>query len=287
MARGDKYRLAWTFDLTIANDDVYVYQDGVPATNAVASVGAGTYITKGETASGAPTDFCDAFGTALDNAYTAMFGGGGGVITCTLVNGLVVVSNAGANGIVFDFANGASTMATELGGFENKANTVPASGSKTAEFVPQYTWFPDDVHEIDERYDAASLVVGVDDANGIRHYANHGTKHAGRFIEWGAVHGARVRELLADDATAAAAAGIVALDPHAPWTVLYEGVMSGDIASVYLYTSMDPSTHEECGPYYVVFDDADIAEGGVARSMLREDLRQRRYRRRIGLVSTT
>lgn len=288
------YAVRWTFELSGGAADSQVrFSDGggMPVTSDQL-MPANEYITKGETGSGNPQDFCDRFEAMASAAHHAIYGAGPGKIVCITraSDGVVWLSNGGTAGQPLDicWTHGNTTLDPEICGWDGSVDvTIPGNDHLYGDFVPKCCWYPMDYHVIDERFDADPVAFQVQLANGQTQHVTHGDRKAGRFLEWDRIAAARMRQVWADNATAAANAGVEQYDPSSAFVHLFRYTVDGsgpNPGQVYLYTTMNRGTHEQHGPYYTLHSEADLKAGGVSVGSLRRDMRQRVYRKRLGLI---
>ena len=271
--------IRWTFSMAAK---VVTFNDGVGGHTSAQTIAAGTYINKGETGTGTPTDLVSAFVAAWNAAYLAMYGVAGSVVGTLSADGHLTLSGA-AHRIVLQTTG--TTLDTAILGFVAGSITLDTGTTFTSSYQVSASWYPAADHVLDTGEQKSFAFSQTRSLLGVPDYVQHaaltdcGIK---RRIAWDDVMGARMGQWLTDQATFAVEAGLTAADPNASVENLIKHVIGN--GQVYLYDSDIPASHTEAGPYSVAFDDINVSAGGIAFESERQDLLQRRYSVSLELV---
>lgn len=238
-----------------------------------------TYIAKGETGTGTPTDIVDAFETMCNAAITALFGSGS--ITVTLeTDGRLELTRTGGGIMSIEWTDAATTFEGEVLGFNNASNFIISGVATKAPYQVYGAWYAGEPHERLSAEMPVDFIAEVADTLGGRIFRNrhNSAPFYRKLVEWRFVPAARILEDRISDSAYSTYAGVVQSDPNAPLEVLKEyllgatarsGITFPESGSVYVYTTNDPATHAESGPYQVVLSELlhDIADAGMGWSM--------------------
>lgn len=275
---GDKMVIRAPFDVASGANVVRFHKAGGVGTSD-RTIAAGTYVAKGETGTGTPTDLIKAFEAAAQAAHVALWGASATVLSVDLQpGGRIRMSQdiAGPGTIEIDWA--ASTLPPGVMSCAGGTDVIPVSPSYLeTEFQAWQSWYPsqvaaDDSGEI-SAHDAAML-IGPNRRPAYLVHSDIDNPARVRRISWDMVRSARVWAYWTADATAAAGAGVVASDPSAPIEWLVKHVLTGGV--VYLYSSDDPATHTESGTSYLRLPPDWIDFGGVPSEIISSEFSQRR-----------
>lgn len=277
----EKRVLRWPFELDASNNDIYV-ADAADMMMAAVAIPAGTYITDDD-GGVSPDDFVAALATALVAGYDAVNAPGGVFSVDLLTSGHLRITNASPNGIILKCSDPMHTLDPYLMGFGDLAQYNLPVGVTDSTYQASHAWYPDEPH-IDDSWDAVSHAAASCRApNGRASYVVHSdmaSPPVRRRIAWDYIRSARIRQAFADDATAAAAAGVTWGDPNCTLETLIAYLLENsgpEPGRVYIYSTDDPATHVQSGPYYVDLPDEIVAFGGIPFDAQMDDVRQRRF----------
>lgn len=219
-----------------------------------------TYIAKGETGTGTPADVIDAFQTLCQNAITALWGSG--TITVTLdQDGTLHVVRSGGGVMSIEWQDAATTFDGTALGFDAGNNFI--IGDSNSPYQIYGAWYPKINHVRDGGDNFFNdFVEFADHPGGIvtRTVANSTTWYR-RLLLYDFVPAAVITKYRAASAAYAAYAGIATGDPNAPIEVLVEymlgrthitGITFPEPGALYIYDTIDPSTHTQEGPYQML-----------------------------------
>jgi hypothetical protein len=273
MAEGRRV-IRWTIPITAYNNAIRFNDDSGGHTSNQ-TITAGSYIVKGETGTGSPTDLLQTFVAKWNAAYLAMYGVAGTIVGTLSTTGFVTLS--GAANIINLQATG-TTFQIGLLGFTGTSLSLDSGETITGTYQASSSWYPDADHVRDSLEVPRGLFVKSISKRGRPSYIRHiavGDDLNRRRIEWDDIIGARMSEPLLAKSDYAAVAGLAVSDPNASFQVLLEHVVNN--GQVYVYDTNVPATHAEDGPYYVILPDEIVATGGVPFEFERQDLMQRRF----------
>lgn len=278
MSIGDKMVIRYPFTVATGANVVRFHKLGGAGVSD-RTITAGTYVAKGETGTGSPTDFLSAFEAAAQAALVALWGAGAYVINVDLqTSGRIRISQSvlGAGQIEIDWAG--STLPPGVASCAGGTDVIPvAPDYLETEYQAWQSWYPDQVAEDDSGEipvrDVAMKVGPLRRTAYLVHSDINSPSYA-RSISWEMVRSARVWPYWAADATAAAAAGIVQSDPSAPLDALVKHVLGNGVC--YIYSTNDPATHTEVGPQYISLPQEWVDFGGVPPSVISPEFSQRR-----------
>ena len=289
MGIGDKRVIRWPFALTSADNDVVFSDDGGIPAYSTQTIPAATYRANGE---GTAVDFVQALEDAANAAYLALYAVAGSITASLDTGGRITLANAGARDIKIAWTSPATTLEKKRVGelLTTTVRTIPTAGSHTFAYTAHGQWAPNRMH-VDDAPERDSHVYRKNKGvNQVPDYVRHSDLDSPgrvRRIRWEDVIGARMLQSLADDAVAAPLAGLVAGDTGAAFELLVAYVLDDSQplpTQVYIYTTNDPTTHEEQGPYYLDLPQEIEVFGGAGWDMERDDLRQRRFALELGFV---
>ena len=280
----DKRVLRWEHTVESGSEGIVVHDDGGIPTITTEAITPGDYLTKGEYTSG-PDDFVAAFAAALNAAYVTLYGSGSPITGTLDTKGRIVLTHVGARDLSGAWSNPSSSLPTKTAG-ESTSTTlrvIPAGADTTFPYIASGQWYPDRTHTDDAPTRDAHTIAETEGLSMVPDYVVHSDLDRParlRRISWEDIAGARMIQDLTDDAIAAAVAGVATGDTAAAFENVVRYTLDPSTPSpgeVYTYTTEDPSTHVEQGPYALRLPQQVGVFGGVAYEMERDDLTQRRY----------
>ncbi len=223
-----------------------------------------TYINKGETGTGAPTDFIDQFNTVLAAAAASL---GLAVPTATLnTEGRVAITSSLMRIL---WSDGASTFDRNILGFNPISTTVLTFGS-LGPFQADLQWYPG-IYAVFDSAELERRIVREGRTQlgrpvRINHNEDPWTERLLDFSQPG-IAAARMIQGRSDLAAFAAVAAPWVQGDDNTWEKLFAYLVgpfgpNGD-NQIYVYSTNDPLTHTQTGPYEVILDESEPGLGEV------------------------
>ncbi len=281
----------WTFTLTSSNNDVE-FQDVATTTIEVETIPANDYVTRGEITTPTPADLVDEFQTALQQAYDDTVGGGALFTAALNTGGHIEISHDGASpadDMLIVWGSGSTTLDPGLLGFDPTplGTTTVSTTVTTSPHQIKNAWYsgaPGDP-ERDSGKQRRQVYRERRALNGrparIVHSLNPYTE---RVLRWDFVMSARIHQERADVAAFAANAGLTTGDTNAAFDNMIAYLMTPagqgfpDPGEVFYYTTDDPTTHVQEGPFEVALELYLGETAGVTDRFLVDGMSEERYR---------
>ncbi len=259
----------------------------------VQAMSAGTYICDGDAGAVAPIDLIKRLQTAIAAALTAE--GISGTITVSLrtdgrvdfaYTGLtkdIALKNLTANQIAY-----LGVGASQISGGLFAIGVTSSTGTITTDFQAGSQWHPG----IDADYDSSDLqrqIVseGRNLKGRVRRVVRSYATWVERRLDWSRVAGARMSEARAASATFAGVAGVTTSEDNtweALWLYLTGAVGPYGDNRVYVYSTNDPSTAVQTGPYDVILSDSEPGLAGLPSGGYVQGMASEYYAARLALV---
>lgn len=282
MAIGDHREIVWPFAL---DGDLVFSDDAIGTTTTVESFSA-TYITQEAGASVPPglVNLADAVAAILKSAYAAVVGPSATWSVEPTDAGKFRIANPNASPLWVLPGHVSTTIDPAALGLDAATPLeFDAGGTAVTPYQVAGQWLPSRPHVDDTGERVRHVIVqGPPTATGVRSVVCHSDAANPayyRTIEWDDIHHARMFQSAADDAVAAAIAGVAEGDPNVPFESLVRYWIDNTQPfpqRVYVRARANSTVLD--GPYQLSLPDAAATDGGVARAWQRNDLSQRRFR---------
>lgn len=290
MAINDKRVILWPFAVA-SGENAIVFSDAASGgTTSTQTIPAGTYVNRGSASLAGTTDLIAAFATAADAAYSAIYGGTSAVFDIDDDGRFTGVL---ADPLYIQWTHASTTLDGALLGASDTVSMIETLSTLNTGWDYQVygRWHPGVTHVSDTGERVAHVYATARTSQWAPVYLAHSDLDDPtyrRWIEWEDIPHARMVQSAADDATAAALAGVTQGDPNAAWEALLRYLLDDTTPSphtVYVSDVEDPASATISGPYQLAVTDGDVqVDGGVPRAWVRDDLTQWRFRCRHELV---
>ena len=283
----------WPFAIAGADLNWTVRNTTGGGADSVQAISAGTYICDGDAGAVAPIDIIKRLQTTIAAGITALTVSG--TITVNLrtdgrvdfvYSGLdknIALKNLTANQIAY-----LGVGASQITGGIFPIGVAAASGTITTSYQAGSQWLPG----IDADYDSSDLqrqIVseGRNLKGRVRRVVRSYATWVERRLDWSRIAGARMSDARAASSLFAGVAGVTTSEDNtweALWLYLTGAVGPYGDNRVYIYSTNDPSTAVQTGPYDVILSDSEPGLAGLPSGGYVQGMASEYYAARLALV---